>query len=747
MTSLSTETSTQYHSQSTSPNDTDTAATPVALRAKAQAILQQQFGYNDFRGNQAEIIHSLSQGEDVLVLMPTGGGKSLCYQIPALMREGCAVVISPLIALMEDQVSALEQQGISAAFLNSSLSLDEVWAIEQRLLQGEIKLLYIAPERLQQPRTAELLQTMTISLFAIDEAHCVSQWGHDFRADYLQLGQLAERFPQVPRIALTATADEHTRADIIQRLHLTAAKQFISGFDRPNIQYRIHPKSNARQQLLRFIKQEHWLGGSHDCGVVYCLSRKKVESTAQWLQSKGVNALPYHAGLPQNLRSLHQQRFLREDNIVMVATVAFGMGIDKPDVRFVAHLDLPKSLEAYYQETGRAGRDGEPATAWMAYGVQDVINLRQMLESSEADENFKRIERYKLDAMLGLCEVASCRREALLTYFGDTLEQPCGNCDTCLTPPPTFDATVVSQKALSTIYRTGQRFGVNHLIAVLLGDENDKIQQHQHAQLSVFGIGKELSANQWRSVYRQLIAKRLINVDLSGYGALLLDASCKPLLKGEQNIELRLDSQEDIKEKPKRKKYDNLKQEDKANWEALRALRKSIADELEVPAYVVFNDATLMDMLDKHPLDESQMLQVSGVGEAKLERFGRQFISFFEDLKASETLVDQADIEAQEILSLFHAGMDATAIAQQRDLSPLVVYKYFAQFIAQGAISLNDATGLSEAEISLIEDVLLARPDLQEARFNYAEASQDLDGAYHQGIIRCVRAALLAANA
>lgn len=712
------------------------------MNKTALEILSQQFGYAEFRDAQAAIIDSVCEGLHTLVIMPTGGGKSLCYQIPALMLEGCAVVISPLIALMEDQVTALKQNGVRAAYLNSTLSPDAVNHTEQALLSGQIDLLYIAPERLIQAYTLQILQQIKLCLFAIDEAHCVSQWGHDFRADYLQLEQLSQVFPGVTRIALTATADEHTRADISQRLGLASGREFITGFDRPNIQYRIHQKEDARKQLLRFIKAEHWQNASHDCGIVYCLSRKRVESTAQWLQTKGINALPYHAGLPINLRSAHQQRFLREDSVVMVATVAFGMGIDKPDVRFVAHLDLPKSLEAYYQETGRAGRDGLASTAWMVYGVQDVINLRKMLDASQAHDEFKRIERYKLDAMLGFCEVSSCRRQTLLQYFGDILEEGCGNCDTCLNPPPTFDATVVSQKALSAIYRTGQRFGVNHLVSVLLGEMTEKVEQFSHHQLSVFEIGSELSSNQWRSVYRQLIARGFINVDLSGYGALQLDNSCKELLRGEQTLSLRLDTQEDKSFKKKQRAL--IKPvKDKHMWNALRALRKTMADELNVPAYVVFSDATLMDMMDCQPVTEQQMLAVNGVGENKLEKFGQQFIEFFTNNDENITEPDAEAVHRQEIYNLCLANMSISDIAQQRQLSENLVYKHLASNIANNKLQLHQVIDLSPAELLQVEDALLMSDDIHQTHFSYSAAKEILGGAYPTGVLRCVREQLL----
>ena len=542
--------------------------------------MHEVFGYESFRPLQGEIIHEVASGGDALVLMPTGGGKSLCYQVPALVRSGTAIVISPLIALMQDQVAALRELGVRAAFLNSTMDFEQARATEYALSTGELDLLYCAPERLIQPRTLELLHDASISLFAIDEAHCVSQWGHDFRSDYLQLAVLANEFPSIPRIALTATADERTRKEIAERLSLTEARHFISGFDRPNIQYRIAPKTNANKQLLDFIKAEH----EGDCGIVYCLSRNKVDATAKMLAQKGYTALPYHAGLPSNDRAHNQERFLREDGVIIVATIAFGMGIDKPDVRFVAHLDLPKSLEAYYQETGRAGRDGKPSTAWMVYGLQDVIKLRQMLEASQGNDHFKRVERQKLDAMLGLCEVTKCRRQVLLNYFGDELEVPCGNCDTCLNPPETWDGTVAVQKALSCVFRTGQRFGVTYLRA-----------------------------------------------DPEGYGALQLTEQCRPLLKGEHKVELRKDPV--VKKSAGRSSSGRsgsaVKDQvtDHVGWEALRACRKELADKQGVPPYVIFHDTTLFDMLERKPQTLDELAGVSGVGAAKLEKYGEIFLA------------------------------------------------------------------------------------------------------------------------
>ncbi len=599
---------------------------PTTSGRDPEQVLHEVFGYESFRPLQGDIIREVSEGRDALVLMPTGGGKSLCYQVPALVRSGTAIVISPLIALMQDQVAALKELGVRAAFLNSTMNFEQARATEYALMTGELDLLYCAPERLIQPRTIELLHDASISLFAIDEAHCVSQWGHDFRSDYLQLSMLAEQFPGVPRIALTATADERTRKEIAERLSLTEARHFVSGFDRPNIQYRIAPKINANKQLLDFIKAEH----EGDCGIVYCLSRNKVDATAKTLAQKGYTALPYHAGLSSEQRAHHQERFLREDGVIIVATIAFGMGIDKPDVRFVAHLDLPKSLEAYYQETGRAGRDGKPSTAWMVYGLQDVIKLRQMLESSQGNDHFKRVERQKLDAMLGLCEVTSCRRQVLLRYFGDELEQPCGNCDTCLNPPDTWDGTVAVQKALSCVFRTGQRFGVTYLIDVLRGSENERILQSGHHQVSTYGIGNELSANEWKSVYRQLVANGYLRADPEGYGALQLTEQCRPLLKGRHTIELRKDPE--IKKTTGRanggRSGSPVSEQitDKAGWEALRACRKELADKQGVPPYVIFHDTTLFGMLERKPRTLDELAEVSGVGAAKLEKYGEIFL-------------------------------------------------------------------------------------------------------------------------
>ena len=592
---------------------------------QALAILQNVFGYHSFRPPQSEIINTVLNGGDSLVLMPTGGGKSLCYQIPAMMRPGCGVVISPLIALMQDQVNALQLLGVKASFLNSTLSAEKTREVEENLLAGKLDLIYIAPERLKQERTLALLQQSTIALFAIDEAHCVSQWGHDFRADYLELSMLHQLFPDVPRIALTATADARTRSEIITRLDLSNAAHFIAGFDRPNIRYRITLKQNPKQQLLRFLRNEH----PSDAGIIYCLSRKKTEEIADWLQQQSFVALPYHAGLDAETRATHQSRFLREDGVIIVATIAFGMGIDKPDVRFVAHLDLPKTIESYYQETGRAGRDGLPANAWMIYGLQDVIKLRQMLEKSQADEEHRRAEQHRLNAMLGLCEITSCRRQALLNYFGESLPTPCGNCDTCLEPVETWDGTEAARWALSAAYRTGQRFGVNHLIDVLRGADTDKIFQFDHQHLPVYGLGKTLDNNHWRSVFRQLVARGYLSVDLERFGALRLEANCRALLRGDETIELRRDVKAKVaKQRTKTPLPDDI---DVSLWEGLRDCRRELAEEQGLPPYIIFHDSTLQEMCTSLPQDLDQFSQLNGVGERKLQKYGPAFLRVLQE--------------------------------------------------------------------------------------------------------------------
>jgi ATP-dependent DNA helicase RecQ len=603
---------------------------------RARQILRSVFGYDAFRHRQSDIVQTLVEGRDALVLMPTGGGKSLCYQIPALVREGVGVVVSPLIALMQDQVDALTQLGVRAAFLNSSQDTQSQRRVEQALLDNELDLLYVAPERLLMPRMLTLLERGRVALFAIDEAHCVSQWGHDFRREYQQLTVLHQRFPGVPRIALTATADQRTREEIITQLDLGGAACFVHSFDRPNIRYTISEGNNPRERLWRFIEREH----RDAAGIIYCLSRKSVEQVADWLCARGRLALPYHAGLSEQLRRENQARFLREDGVIMVATIAFGMGIDKPDVRFVAHLNVPKSLEAYYQETGRAGRDGLPADAWMAYNLQDVICLRRMMGESDADERFKRITHHKLEAMLGLCELTSCRRQALLAYFGETLPQPCGNCDTCLQAPATWDATEAAQKALSCVYRTGQRFGVNYVIDVLLGRQDERVLANRHDRLSTFGIGAGFTASQWRHIVRQLIAQGFLDVDTDGHGALRLTAAARPLLRGEVQLQLReLPARETLNKPRGAKPLTELDEADRELFEALRARRLQLAREQSVPPYVIFHDSTLRELASRRPLTHEAMRGITGVGEQKLQRFGTAFIAVIQAQAGQAALV------------------------------------------------------------------------------------------------------------
>ena len=583
-------------------------------------LLNTLFGYPAFRGAQAEIIAHVAAGGDALVLMPTGGGKSLCYQIPALLREGCAVVVSPLIALMQDQVAALLEAGVKAAVLNSSLDAKAAAQTERDFAGGQLDLLYVAPERLLTPRFLELLGRSRLALFAIDEAHCVSQWGHDFRPEYIQLSVLHERFPGVPRIALTATADELTRAEIISRLQLGKARVFISSFDRPNIRYAIAEKNNARDQLLDFIRAHH----AGAAGIVYCLSRRKVDETAAWLSDEGIPALPYHAGLDQQTRARHQERFVNENGVVIVATIAFGMGIDKPDVRFVAHLDLPKSIEAYYQETGRAGRDGLPADAWMAYGLGDVVQQRRMIAESEANEAFKRVSYGKLDALVGLAETAGCRRVQLLAYFGEA-SAPCGNCDNCLHPPRVWDGTAAAQKALSCVYRTGQRYGAGHLIDILRGNLTERVLFARHDELKTWKVGADLTDKQWRAVFRQLVALGYLDADAEAYGAFKLTAAARGVLKGETAVSFREEAERPRRrERGRKTAVADAARNPSAGplLEALREWRRATAREHNVPAYVVFHDATLEAIAAARPRTLDDLSGISGIGAKKLERYG-----------------------------------------------------------------------------------------------------------------------------
>jgi ATP-dependent DNA helicase RecQ len=602
------------------------------LDSDVAEVLARVFGYESFRGDQQAIVQHVIQGGDALVLMPTGGGKSLCYQVPALVRPGTGIVVSPLIALMQDQVDALTELGVRAAFLNSTQDWQDTKDVEQAFINGELDLLYVAPERLLTERCTQLLERGKIALFAIDEAHCVSQWGHDFRPEYLGLSMLHERWPEVPRIALTATATDVTRREIVSRLSLDDARHFVASFDRPNIRYNIVEKQDVRKQLLQLLRQEH----KGDAGIVYCLSRNKVEETATFLCANGIEALPYHAGLGAQVRAQNQSRFLREDGIVMVATIAFGMGIDKPDVRFVAHIDMPKSVEGYYQETGRAGRDGMPATAWLAYGLQDVVQQRRMIDESAGDEAFRRRLGAQLDAMLAMCEAIACRRQRLLQYFGQRIE-PCGNCDNCLLPPEAWDGTVAAQKMLSAIYRLmkerGQRYGAGHLIDILRGKSTPRVLENEHHTLTVFGVGLDLTDQAWRSVLRQLLAHGLLVVDQEGYGTLALTEESRAVLKGERTLMLRREAERTARSttpKPKSSLPD-LPLGAQRIFEALRQWRSEIARSHGVPAYVIFNDATLREIAMKRPNSLEDLAHINGVGVRKLESYGESILTCIAD--------------------------------------------------------------------------------------------------------------------
>ena len=700
---------------------------------QAQKVLKSVFGYDAFRGEQAAIITRVAQGGDALVLMPTGGGKSLCFQVPALLREGLTVVVSPLIALMDDQVSTLDELGVAAVALNSSQDASQQREIAERIRRGEIKLLYVAPERLVQPRMLAFLQGLTIALFAIDEAHCVSQWGHDFRPEYLQLGQLAGLFPGVPRIALTATADLRTREEIVLRLHLAGAERYLASFERPLPCYRIVAKEQPRKQLLAFLADR-----KGDAGIVYCLSRKKVEEVAAFLAAQGYPALPYHAGLSSELRAHHQKRFLNEEGLIMVATIAFGMGIDKSNVRFVGHLDLPKSLEAYYQETGRAGRDGLPADAWMAYGLQDVVMLKQMLNNSEGDERHKRVEQHKLDAMLGLCEEIRCRRQALLAYFDEELAKPCGNCDNCLDGVQTWDATEPARQALSAIFRSGQRYGVGHLLDILLGRDNERVRSLGHQHLSVFGLGKALGEAEWRSLFRQLVARGLADVDLDGYGGLRLTENCRPLLRGEVNLQLRRDLKPQQVAKASGSSASQLvRQDEREQWEALRGLRRKLAEEHSVPPYVIFPDSTLLEMLRQQPDTLAAMARVSGVGARKLERYGEAFLAVLAGADAAPQVVDLR----HELVCLARAGMTPMQIASQLKCTEKNVYSLMAEAIAKQQLALEQVLDLPEDLLSEIQDAFL---DGEGQLPGVAAIAGRFSGRASEGVLHCVRAALQA---
>lgn len=701
-------------------------------------ILRERFGYPEFRFQQQQIVDTLIEGGDALVLMPTGGGKSICYQLPAIVREGVGIVISPLIALMQDQVDALAQNGIKASFLNSTQSAQQQAAVRKQLIEQTIDLLYVAPERAMTDDFLQLLSQCKIALFAIDEAHCVSQWGHDFRRDYQNLYRLHEAFPQIPRIALTATADKRTRYEIEKQLQLESARKFIHSFDRPNIFYQISEGKNNRQRLWNFINLKH----PNDAGIVYCLSRKQVESTAEWLSAKGRTAIPYHAGMDNETRASHQRQFLQQEGVIIVATIAFGMGIDKPDVRFVAHLNLPKNIESYYQETGRAGRDGLPANAWLAYGLQDVITLRQMTQDSDADESYKRNVHHKLEAMLGLCEQTRCRRQTILNYFDEELSEPCGHCDNCINPPLTWDATEASRMALSCIYRTNQRFGVNYVIDVLLGREHEKIQRNGHDKVSTFGIGTFLSNSEWHSLFRQLIALGYVYSDMESYGALKLSDSCKPLLRGEENLTLRqLSKTTETEPSSIKSKKSSVRVADQPLFEALREHRKTLAQQQGVPPYVILHDKTLQELCRHRPARPDQLHNIPGIGSKKLQLYGQSIIDIIQQYPINETLDNALSDTVNQTLQLFRKGDSMELIAEQRGLSLQTIYNHLCAAISAQAVDLNEVVQIDQN--SLDEIIYSIEMNQQDERPSLKTVHEMLEGKYDYNILNCVKASLL----
>lgn len=710
---------------------------------RAQRILETTFGYKSFRGPQSGIVETIINGDDALVLMPTGGGKSLCYQVPALVRPGTAIVVSPLIALMHDQVDALLEVGVDAAFLNSTLDGYQQRDIEQRFNAGTLKLLYVAPERLLQERTLSMLEQGQVSLFAIDEAHCVSQWGHDFRPEYRQLRTLHTRFANVPRIALTATADERTRNEIAVELNLDGAARFVASFDRPNIRYTIAEAGSmaTKERLWQFIESEH----PTDAGIVYCLSRKSVEETAAWLTKRGRSAIAYHAGLPADVRHAAQSRFLAEDGLIVVATIAFGMGIDKPDVRFVAHLNLPKSIEAYYQETGRAGRDGEPANAWMAYGFQDLIQQRHWINQSDGSEEHKRVQSQRLDTLIGLCETAACRRQALLAYFGERLDQPCGNCDNCLTPPKTQDGTVAAQKALSTVYRTGERFGVTYVVEVLTGKSNARITQNGHNKLSVHGIGDEYDAQGWRHLFRQLVAAGHLAPDDEGHGTLQLTDSARPLLKGETTFEMRVAAPRGATGSSKSKRSTakakiTVAANDSGLFEALKSLRRELASKAKVPPYVICHDRTLAELAAEKPQSPDKLRDITGLGAAKIKRYGAALLATISGFADEPKLQNNLSGTVNQTLALHLKGYDAEAIAAERGIEVATVYGHLADTIESGLIEAGDVLDLDAADLDEITSTFERVGTLESGKLGPAHAA--LDGRFDYGVLKCVLAEL-----
>jgi len=736
----------------------------------AQNVLREVFGFEQFRGEQSAIIEQVIGGGDALVIMPTGGGKSLCYQIPALVREGVGIVVSPLIALMADQVAALQQLGIAAEFINSTLAPREAAERERRMTAGELDLVYVAPERLCQPRFLELLDRTPAALFAIDEAHCVSQWGHDFRPEYMQLSVLGERFPEVPRLALTATADAPTRRDIVARLGLERGGQFVGGFDRPNIRYSVVPRSGGVRQLVEWLQDGH-VGES---GIVYCMSRRKTEEVAARLEEAGFPALPYHAGLEKEKRERHQRRFLRKEGLIVVATIAFGMGIDKPDVRFVAHLDLPKSVEAYYQETGRAGRDGLPAEAWLTYAAGDAAKIRRFIDESEAPDGQKQIEHRKLNALLGFCETTSCRRRVLLEYFGEQRESDCGNCDNCLNPALSYDGTTDARKALSNVYRTEQIFGAGHLADVLIGSQSERVLRLGHDRLSTYGIGRDKTKNEWQSIYRQLIAMGLLTVEPQ-HGSLQLTAKATPVLRGEQPVRLRKDPPKPKRGESKtarrnRRLLELTEPDEQALFEALRAKRLAIATEQNVPPYVVFGDRTLIDMVRRKPVNRAQMQRVHGVGSAKLQRYGRDFLAvvrehlgiadetgdepvermeeptWHEPEAAADPLEEATPTEVglsgtvRQTLALLREGLPPAEIAARRELKASTILGHLAEAIGEGLVTAREVLSLTDEQWAEVEAALEASRDEHGELGALRPAFEALGERYDYGTLKCVAA-------
>ncbi len=700
----------------------------------AKNILKDVFGYDNFRNQQEDIVNTVVSGKDALVLMPTGGGKSLCYQIPAMVRKGVGVVVSPLIALMQDQVNALKQLGVNAAYINSTLSAAEEASVKRQAKEGKLDMLYLSPERLVGEETQNFLKTIEVSLFAIDEAHCVSQWGHDFRKEYQNLSLLHEQFPGIPRIALTATADQKVRTEIITELQLEDAEVYVSSFDRPNITYSIEEQDNGKQQLWRFIKDNHPV----DAGIVYCLSRRKVENVAEFLKGKGRKALPYHAGLSNRVRQSNQQRFLMEDGVIIVATIAFGMGIDKPDVRFVAHFSMPKNIESYYQETGRAGRDGNPSNAWMAYNYQDVVMQRQFIKDSDAGDEHKTILHNKLDSLVDLCEQLECRRQTLLRYFEETLPEPCGNCDNCLNPPEKIDASKEAQMALSAVYRTDQQFGIMYLIDVLLGnDSDDRVKELKHDQLNVYGLGQDHVKTWWRRLYRQLISQSYLDVDAE-FGSLKLTEKSKPILKGEESFYLR----DVVKAKNKSKKNDevDLGRHDIILWDALKKLRSDLASEQGVPPYVIFSDASLLEMVKKRPIEGEKFMYISGVGEYKLAKYGEVFIKVIKDNPLPSKLDNRLEEEVNVSLDHFLEHQSVEKVAEVLGINLNTVYMHLSKAIAVGLVDKKDVTGLEDGDIDYIIQMAEMTGYLEDKKMK--PVFDALDGMYDYGTLRCVLAEL-----